>query len=86
MSTKDKPIAAPRKGRAAGHWGKPTACRIGTEVRMSSKKERNSLVGRVTGVRSGSREKILIKVKRGLKFTAIAQLENELHASQKDIA
>lgn len=89
MGTENEPIATPKSGKSAGHWADGNASTgrfMNTKADSKTQKGSDLLVARVTGVRSGSREKMLAKIKKGLKFTAIAQLENALHASQKDIA
>ncbi|MCU7919049.1 MAG: DUF2384 domain-containing protein [Candidatus Thiodiazotropha sp. (ex Epidulcina cf. delphinae)] len=89
MSTEDKSIAVPREGKVSRHRAKQvadTGLYTGGKIYRRTGQIENPLVAKVTGVRSGSREKMLTRIKKGLKFTAIAQLENALHASQKEIA
>ena len=89
MSTKEKPIATPKKGTAAGYRTARDAATgqfTGIKARKRTKKGGLRLVQRVTGIRSDSREKILSRIKKGLKYSAITQLEAALHTSQKEIA
>lgn len=87
MSTKEKPIATPKKGVAAGHRiDQATDRLIIAENHRKANKGSFQLVQRVTGIRSGSREKMLTRIKKGLKYSAITELEVALHSSQKEIA
>ncbi|PVV06403.1 MAG: hypothetical protein B6D77_15860 [gamma proteobacterium symbiont of Ctena orbiculata] len=89
MGTKKKPVATPKKGTVAGHRTEPDAAtgRITDFMpHRRTKKESLRLVQKVTGIRSGNREKILNRIKKGLKYSAITQLEEALHTSQKEIA
>ena len=89
MSTEKKPIATPKKGATARHRVErdaPTGRFTDIKVHRKAKRGTPLLVQRVTGIRSGSREKILTRIKKGLKYTAITQLEEALHTSQKEIA
>jgi putative toxin-antitoxin system antitoxin component (TIGR02293 family) len=88
MSTKKKPIAVPKRRAAASHGAERDAISGHfTYIQVHKKTAKDSLlVQRVTGVRSGSREKILSCIKKGLKYSAITQLEAALHTSQKEIA
>lgn len=84
-----KSVVTSKRGKAAVEWAERntnTGRIMNTEADRKTGKGRDLLVARVTGVRSGSQEKMLAKIKKGLRFSAIAQLENALHASQKDIA
>ncbi|MET0076381.1 MAG: antitoxin Xre/MbcA/ParS toxin-binding domain-containing protein [Candidatus Thiodiazotropha lotti] len=89
MSTKKKLIATPNKGAAVSHRterGAATAQFTKLQVHNKATKEGTLLVQRITGVRSGNREKMLACIKKGLKYSAITLLEAALHTSQKELA
>jgi putative toxin-antitoxin system antitoxin component (TIGR02293 family) len=89
MGTKQKLIATPKKGTAASdHVKRDAATGRFTDIKVHRKTKAGKppLVQRVTGIRSDSREKILSRIKKGLKYSAISQLEEALHTSQKEIA
>lgn len=83
------PIATPKKGNASGSAtaGEVTAGRfIELKAHPTTTQTGQNLVAKITGVQSGSRTEILLKIKKGLDFAVIAQLEHELQASQKELA
>ena len=89
MSAKQKPIASPKKGKAAAHWVKrnSTAGRfIDVKILKQSKHKNPHLVSVVTGVHFRNRAKMLTVIKEGINFTAIGQLEEAFHTSQKEVA
>lgn len=92
MATPKKPIVTPKQGNVpTGSWVR----RDSSTGRFMDVKElvdirggvaKKYVVAKVTGVASGNRAEMLKSIKRGLSFGAIAQLETELQASQKELS
>ena len=91
MSTAITPIATPKKGMAkmVDH------CAIGNredgKTNQAGEGEGRAAINvlltrSVTGVRSGNRAKILVKIKSGLAFSSVEKLERALHANRKEMA
>jgi putative toxin-antitoxin system antitoxin component (TIGR02293 family) len=89
MATKKKPAATSKKGAAAGNRavGEAPPGQI-TNIQIHTKAANRDLplVQRITGTRSSSREEVLSRIKKGLRFSAITKLTTALHTSQKEIA
>lgn len=89
MAHVEKPIATPKhkavKGSVIAREPSGRFIDVVDKGRSNGRNEKY-VVARVTGVTSGSRAEMRLNVMKGFDFSAIAQLEAEFGASQKEIA
>jgi putative toxin-antitoxin system antitoxin component (TIGR02293 family) len=89
MNSAGKSIASPKKGKVTGEKVKRDASSgrfIDIKSLKRSKLNATPLASMITGTRSGDSIEMQSRIKKGLKFAAIAHLGKALAISQKEVA